>query len=270
MGDANIHELLLHLANEVIAYYNTHDIHPFRETFPATLETKSIEPPTPAEIEATEVAAVPEEEPEKTEEEVPEDIQRILDMKPGSQAVMNPVADRMVELKTKDARLLKRLFLAADNSQTKEGLSALSKNNLVKKIAEFEAITGHRIDEADPNIIETAPVVPDASDDLTDDVLLKLPLPSLKQYALDHGVAAEKMRGLDNESIVALLSATLVQPHGSEPVEEPAEDDDECYSADELKAMSEAELKSLARDNDIPFPRGATREDVLAILLEED
>jgi hypothetical protein len=180
---------------------------------------------------------------------------------------------RRVALGREDVRTLRKKFA------TVEGVDASTyatwkKPDLVNKIVDFEQLVGRTIDDELDRLSDipddTDLSEPEAEDDdetveLTRESMLELDLPKLREIAADQGVTAD-LAGLDVEAVVAVI-------YGDDVPEADESDEDEGYTADEVRAMSLAELKRLAAEvneqgGDIDVERGVDREVLAEAIID--
>lgn len=183
---------------------------------------------------------------------------------------------RRVELLKVDVRTLRKLYTSAGNDNP----VGVSKPDLVEKILTWEKSNSRDIDYI-PNDVDIEPEPEPADDDtpveLTRESAMELDLATLRGVARDSGYGEDDYAGMDVDLIVGLIfDGRRVEPElGPAPVEttvpdtetEVDGDDDDYYTEEDIKAMSLAELKELASDNDIEYDRNSTREDLVDLII---
>jgi hypothetical protein len=193
---------------------------------------------------------------------------------------------RVAELAKETIVSLRKLIAAAENKMSSD-YTTMKKPALVNYIADFEALTGHRVDEvpedeAEPEVPDDTSVESEPEDDADEEVDLDRDsaialgandLGELKSIAIDAGVDAADLKGLDVHAIVDLLFGS---EDDEDAAEEPAsaeadesEDEEAVVSLEDIPAllpeMSLAELKELADQLEVEY----TRKDTLDTLSEK-
>lgn len=99
-------------------------------------------------------------------------------------------------------------------------------------------------------------------------------LKELRQTALETGYTSADVRGLDSDAIVELLTTGDTGSDDSDDDSSEADsaddddDDDAELSEDELRAMSLAEIKTLAKEMAVRFKAGTSKDDIIDLILD--
>lgn len=185
--------------------------------------------------------------------------------------------ERIDVLSRRDVRTLRKQFGRVDPDNA-EAATTMKKPDLVRKIADFEALTGKTIEE---HLKEIEAAIPDDTEDevveaaddesdepLTREMALGLDLSTLKAMAHGEDIPEAKLKGLDVEAVVELI-------YGPEEVDETVPDDTDTddLTVDDIKEMSIGELRELADDlvdqgAELEYDRNTSQPDLLAKILE--
>lgn len=103
----------------------------------------------------------------------------------------------------------------------------------------------------------------DDDDGLERDRLEALGIRELKAKAKEAGATVADLKGKSKEEVVDLILAA------DSDDDDPEEDDDDELTEDELEAMSLAELKGICKEYGVKVPRGADKDTLIDLLLEE-
>jgi hypothetical protein len=100
-------------------------------------------------------------------------------------------------------------------------------------------------------------------------------LRDLRAAAREAGYDREDVKGLDRDSLIDLLAIDGDEEEDEDVEEEDVEEDedDEEYEEldeDDLAAMSVKELRDIAKEYEVKVPRGATKTDIIDLLMEAD
>lgn len=121
----------------------------------------------------------------------------------------------------------------------------------------------------------------DSSDDAGDDdeyaeyrreVLETKTLKQLRQIALDLEWTEADIKGLDSDGIIDMIDDYLFGEGGDEDADDDSDDDDSDEDAelteDDLRAMSLAEVKTLAKELGIRLKAGTSKDDIIDLILD--
>lgn len=99
--------------------------------------------------------------------------------------------------------------------------------------------------------------------------LEEMNLRELRALAREEGYDRDDVKGLDSDSLIDLLSGEEGEEEDDEEYDEDEEeDDDEVLDEDDLAAMSVKELRALAKEYERTVPRGATKSDIIDLIME--
>lgn len=84
----------------------------------------------------------------------------------------------------------------------------------------------------------------------------------LRKIALESGYTTDDYKGLDVEGVIDLILGE------GEDEEDEEEDDEDVLTEDDLKAMSLAELKKMAKEYDVTVKAGVSKADLIDLILD--
>jgi hypothetical protein len=95
-------------------------------------------------------------------------------------------------------------------------------------------------------------------------------LKELRQAALDTGYTSADVRGLDSDAIMELLTTgdASSDEDSDDDDSDGSDDSDEELSEDDLRAMSLAEVKALAKEMGVRLKAGTSKDDIIDLILD--
>lgn len=132
-----------------------------------------------------------------------------------------------------------------------------------KKKARKAAAPVEDEDEEDDDIEDDE----DDDDGLDRDRLEALGIRELKAKAIEAGASSGDVKGKSKAELVDII---LDEDDVTTVVVDEDDDDDDEITEEDLEAMSLAELKTLCKENGVVVPRGADKDTLIDLLLDED
>jgi hypothetical protein len=124
------------------------------------------------------------------------------------------------------------------------------------------------VDDDDSDVVEE---VDDEADDETADEgfsrdeLLAMSLSEVKALAKDVGFTVPDLRGKDKDAVADLIMSIY---DATDDDADAADDDDEEITEDQLRDMSLAEVKAIAKDMGIRMKAGIAKDDIIELILD--
>jgi hypothetical protein len=117
-------------------------------------------------------------------------------------------------------------------------------------------------DDDDEEEVEAEDEDEDGSDTYTRDDLEGMGLRELKRVAKELGWEASDLKGLDADAIID----TIMGEDGAD--DEDDDDDEEGLTEDDIRAMSLAEVKGLAKEMGVRVKPGTSKDDIIDLILD--
>lgn len=109
----------------------------------------------------------------------------------------------------------------------------------------------------------------------TIDELRAMTLPNLRKVLVEDDFDMADLKGVDKDDLIAWYLEPSDEAAGDEDEDDDADEDDDDveedeYQREDLIAMADGELKEMARINGIKLPKGATKDQIVDLLLGDD
>lgn len=202
-------------------------------------------------------------------------------------------ADTLITAKVKDGAPTKASLsamsikglraLAVEEGYADEDVADASKSDLLDALYEEYGLNGDKKDDdADEDTEDEADEDTESEEDDEDEAdeeededgtyskedLEAMSLAELKALAKESEYTAADIRGLDHDALVDLLLGEDEDEEEAEEDEAEPEGDEEDLTEDDLKAMSLADLKALAKEYDIRLRAGMKKDDIVEAILD--
>lgn len=157
----------------------------------------------------------------------------------------------------KGLRELKRIGM--DAGHTAADMKGLTVDSLIDLLAgeEDEDVDDEDVDDED---LEDEDLEEDEG--WTREALEGMGLREVKKHAREAGYSTADLKGLDVDAVVDLLVGE------EDEDEDDVDDDEEELTEDDLREMSLAELKKLAKENKVRIKPGTSKDDIIDLILD--
>lgn len=154
----------------------------------------------------------------------------------------------------KGLRELKRIGM--DAGHTAADMKGLTVDSLI------DLLVGDEDEDVDDEDVEDEDDEAEEEDGWTREALEGMGLREVKKHAREAGYSTADLKGLDVDAVVDLLVGE------EDDDEDDAEEDEEELTEDDLREMSLAELKKLAKENKVRIKPGTSKGDIIDLILD--